>query len=194
MAESVSVCSPLYQSTAFGFSGGLSLASAASGTQVQPARASVTRDWCNTTAMPSFSDDCAGQCNAANIPLDVGVAGAQLHASATPPTCPPSVIMRPNMPPSTPSPTSDSSQLAVGADVAAASDRSHMALLLAIIALGVTVLVAVGEAYLLVLRYLGYERVRTGPLAARDSGSGPRVEPAFPREVPIGGGLKSSSL
>ena len=67
-------------------------------------------------------------------------------------------------------------------------------MLLAGSALVVAVFVAIGEAYLLVLRYLGYQRVRTGPLAARDSSSGPRVETGFPREVPVSGGLKSSSL
>merc|ERR1712185_137134 len=64
VAETTSSCSPLYQLSAFGFSGGLVLATASSGAVVPPASANTTRDWCTAAVTLSFSDNCAGQCNA----------------------------------------------------------------------------------------------------------------------------------
>ena len=189
-AESASSCSPLYdQHSAFGFAGGVAVSNTESGTAVAPARANVTRDWCAAAYTLSFSDNCAGRCNVANFPTELGVAGAQLHLANSPPTCtpasgpgadaplPPPQLHAP--PPSRPADFATAVAAAASSDSVAAADTASTALLVAVVSLVVAVFVAIGETYLLVLRYLGYQRLRTGPLTSHMEMSS---IPAAPRD------------
>jgi hypothetical protein len=181
VAESSSSCSPLYAHSAFGFGGGLSLSTAVSGEAVTAATSNTT-DWCARTVVASFSDSCAGLCNTANIPTDLGVAGAQLHAGPTPPTCPPTQSAPHSPPASSPLPQLGAAAASWSASgAAAANERSATALAVAVSALVIALFVGVGEAYLLMLRYLGYKRVRTGPLLAHGEIDSAMSEPSAGR-------------
>eukprot|EP00966_Prymnesium_polylepis_P121603 2810471-Prymnesium_polylepis.1 len=81
VAGSSSACSPLYASSAFYFTGSINVSTASTHHAVAALSSNASRNWCGSQYTLSFSDDCAGACNLANIPIQLGVAGAQLHTA-----------------------------------------------------------------------------------------------------------------